>query len=187
MLLVGAYVKMGIAKESMELASLIQRSVFLGVPLGFKYLLKYDEGGQVSNVILTRLDYKLIGKVKGADLEVYVPDGTMEIGEEAFGYEPYLLNFRMLKVYLPSTCTKIHKSAFNTVMLPLHISGNNIVSLEAYSFKGLRSGSVLSFPSLYVESLSSQFITTLDMDEVYLNFKNFNGTYNNYMSERWKI
>ena len=85
---------MGIAKESIELASLIQRSVFLGVPLGYKYLLKYNQLGETERVILTSLDYKSIGKVNGSDLEVYVPDGTMEIGSGAFGYDTYLLNVK---------------------------------------------------------------------------------------------
>lgn len=175
---------MGIAKESIELASLIQRSVFLGVPLGYKYLLKYNQLGETERVILTSLDYKSIGKVNGSDLEVYVPDGTMEIGSGAFGYDTYLLNFKTLKVYLPRTCSVIQKHAFNIIMLPLNIQGSKVGRIDSYSFEGLRAGSTLCFEGLYSESLSVDFMTTVYYNDISLSLRNFDGSYAKFVKER---
>lgn len=166
---------MKIDKSSIELAELIQRSMLLGLNLGCNLHIKYSDIGEVKGITLGKVDYKELGVIEGDILKIYVPDGTTEIGANAFGYDPMILNYTMLKVYLPDTCTVIRGHAFDVYMRPIKVYGKNVLYLDDYAFCNVQKDSVLNFPSLLKTMISKKaFYCKISLD-IYLNLFDFSG------------
>lgn len=170
-------------KRSLELADLVQRSMLLGVNLGCSLNLEYDEEYNLKGVILGKLDYKDLGVEVGDVLKIYVPVGVTEVGANAFVYDPMILNYRVLKIYLPDTCKRIRSHAFDVYMRTLKVYGENIIYIDDYAFFNLAGGSVMNFPNLTKVLLFKKSFYGCRADEIEMNLHNFNGKLSDIIKE----